>query len=127
MTLRVAQGDSHAVIVPVGAVGVLVEGLRRDAGVHQAGQQPREVVCGVLLAEVPAATPFIGTRLCDGSSHEMRIWAPTLPRYLCSEHSMSAKLSSVTCAEPDLGLPARELADLPATPATTSFIGTRIR
>ena len=72
MILWVGQNDSHAVVVPVGAVGVLVEGLRRDAGVYQAGQQPREVVCGVLLAQVPAATPFIGTRLCNGSSREIQ-------------------------------------------------------
>ena len=45
---------SHAIIVPVRAIGVPVEGLGGKAGVDQAGQQPREHVGGVLLAQVPA-------------------------------------------------------------------------
>ena len=52
--MRGREGHPHAVIVPVRAIGVLVEGLGGDASVDQAGEQSREVVCGVLLAQVPA-------------------------------------------------------------------------
>ena len=53
-TARDGRVRSHAVIVPVRAIGVPVEGLGGNAGVDQAGQQARKHVGRVLLAQVPA-------------------------------------------------------------------------
>ena len=49
---------SHAIIMPVQAAGVLVERLGGNASVDQAGQQPREHVSGILLAQVPTTQMY---------------------------------------------------------------------
>ena len=52
--VRSRVGSAHAIEVPVGSGGVLVEGRRHQAREHDAGQQAREEVGRVDLAEVPA-------------------------------------------------------------------------
>ena len=47
--------DLHAIIVPIWAIGVLVERLWGHSCVDQTGKQPCEHVCWILLAQVPAS------------------------------------------------------------------------